>query len=147
MISFRIILALFLLKLRNQFGMAFMTNSSKFLANIRDIYYKETNLHVEKNYKQLSGFGFNKTILLYRGNDKHQHLLPINSYSTPKIISQFFITSLSEFFQYSPFYCRLMVMVTTFSLKRARLNEIIIQGVFICLKNTQKYNKNKTASF
>ena len=34
MISFRILSALFLLKLKNQFGITFMTYSSKFLANI-----------------------------------------------------------------------------------------------------------------
>ena len=37
MIAFRILAALFLLKLKNQFGITFMTYSSKFLENIRTI--------------------------------------------------------------------------------------------------------------
>ena len=37
MIAFRILSALFLLKLKNQFGITFMTYSSKFLENIRTI--------------------------------------------------------------------------------------------------------------
>ena len=37
MISFRILSALFLLKLKNQFEITFMMFSSKFLANIRHI--------------------------------------------------------------------------------------------------------------
>ena len=71
MISFRMLSALFLLKLKNQFGITFMAYSSKFLVN-KEVSNTETHLHVQENYIQLPGFGFNKSRRLYRGNNE-QH--------------------------------------------------------------------------
>ena len=66
-----------------------------------------TPANVQNNYIKIIWFltGFNKTNFLLQGNGKHY--LPIKSSSTPKILSEFPITNLLEFFQYSPFYCRL----------------------------------------
>ena len=59
MISFRLLSALFLLKLKNQFGITSMTYSFKVLANIRSIQHRDTPA-CQNNYIKLSGFGFNK---------------------------------------------------------------------------------------
>ena len=75
----------------NNFYDVFIQISGKY----RSILHRETHLHVQKNYIQSCGFGFNKTRLLHRGNDE-QYQLPINSSSTPKIFSQFFIANLSK---------------------------------------------------
>ena len=61
-----------LAKTQKSIWITFVTYSSRFPANIRSIKHKETHVHVQKNYIQLSGFGFNKTRFLYQRNDE-QH--------------------------------------------------------------------------
>ena len=56
-----------------------------------------TPANVHDNYMKFSGFLFSKTRLPHRGSDEKLYL-PIRSSSIPKILSQFFMTNLSEFF-------------------------------------------------
>ena len=70
-----------------------------FLANIKSLANISIPADVQNNYIKLSGFRFNKTRLLHQGNDE-KPCWHIQSSSTPKILSQFFITNFCEFFQY-----------------------------------------------
>ena len=65
-----------------------MTNSSKFLANIKHyLVYVDTPANLQNKYITLPGFGFNKTRRLHRESNE-KHYLPIESSSTPKTLSE-----------------------------------------------------------
>ena len=65
-----------------------MTNSSKFLANIKNhLVHVDRTANFQNKYITLPGFGFNKTRRLHRESDE-KHYLPIESSSTPKTLSE-----------------------------------------------------------